>query len=170
MAKGWNSSVVEYKNVESKFHSQRWKFHSWMCPEEICLCQAALYLLLYEKQLIPGFQTDIHPFKKIWKKKFHFMFDLQTWRLFVAEILFFFVLLALATISAKDLQEFEASQLSFCFSRGDCRKDSVSLLLAVEQVFSSGSSVESRNWWSCAGVDFLDYKTKKCSLVWKLSC
>lgn len=81
-----------------------------------------------------------------------------------------FVLPALATISAKDLQEFEASQLSFCFSRGDCRKDSVSLLLAVEQVFSSGSSVESRNWWSCAGVDFLDYKTKKCSLVWKLSC
>lgn len=67
-----------------------------------------------------------------------------------------FVLPQLEMLASK----FEAFQLSFCFSRRDCSKGSVSLLLAVEQVFSSGSSVETRNWWSCAGVDFLGYMTK----------
>lgn len=44
--------------------------------------------------------------------------------------------------------------------RKDCTKDTVSLLLAAEQAFSSGISVETGNWWACAGVDFLGYMMK----------
>jgi len=57
-----------------------------------------------------------------------------------------FVLSQLETLAAKDFYKFEAFQLPFFFSRRDCGKDSVSLLLAMEQVFSSGSSVETRKW------------------------
>lgn len=71
-----------------------------------------------------------------------------------------FFLLQLETLAAEDSYKFEVLQLLLCFSRGDCSEDSVSLLLAVEQVFSSGSSVETRNRRSRAGVEFLGYMTK----------
>lgn len=110
----------------------------------IYLSQLAFYSLLDGKQLIPGFQTDIRPFKRCEKLNLisclTFKLENGLWHRFCS-----FVLPPLATISAEDLHKSEASQLSFCFSRRDCRKDRVSLLLAVEQAFSSGSSVETRN-------------------------
>lgn len=70
MAKGWNSSLCSMRTwTVNSFHRDGNSIPECVLKQFwICLCQSPLYLLLCENQLIPGFQDDIHPFKKIWEK------------------------------------------------------------------------------------------------------